>query len=166
MIATSDQEIEELLTGGVPRAKIVLRRNGVEAPESWPERGTFRRAQGVSNDEKLVLFLGRLSAKKSPELLLRAFAELSEQFTGKPLRLVFAGPDEGGVKAQLELATLYSSGRGVTQDMQQAAAWFRRAAGVPRSESPHSWPTAPEGRGTGLRRHRVLETHASRGLSK
>jgi glycosyltransferase involved in cell wall biosynthesis len=102
VIATSDQEIEELLTGGVPRAKIVLRRNGVEVPESWPERGTFRRAQGVSNDEKLVLFLGRLSAKKSPELLLRAFAELSEQFTGKPLRLVFAGPDEGGVKAQLE----------------------------------------------------------------
>src|SRR5260370_41100302 len=102
VIATSDQEIEELLTGGVPRAKIVLRRNGVEAPESWPERGTFRKAQGVSNDEKLVLFLGRLSVKKSPELLLRAFAELSEQFTGKPLRLVFAGPDEGSVKAQLE----------------------------------------------------------------
>src|SRR5207245_10651543 len=38
----------------------------------------------------------------SPEVLLRAFAELSEQFTGKPVRLVFAGPDEGGVKAQLE----------------------------------------------------------------
>ena len=102
VIATSEQEIEELLAGGVPRAKIVLRRNGVEAPESWPERGSFRRAQRISNDEKLVLFLGRLSAKKSPELLLQAFAELSEQFTGKPLRLVFAGPDEGGVKAQLE----------------------------------------------------------------
>ncbi len=102
VIATSDQEAEELAAGGVPGSKIVLRRNGVEAPASWPERGSFRKAQGISSDAKLVLFLGRLSIKKSPDLLLQAFAVLPAQIEGKPLKLVFAGPDEGGVGAQLE----------------------------------------------------------------
>ena len=100
VVATSEQEIEELASGGVPRAKIVMRRNGVEAPESWPERGAFRSRLELPKDAKLVLFLGRLSMKKSPELLLRAFAEVSRQLDGT--KLVFAGPDEGGMKWQLE----------------------------------------------------------------
>jgi len=102
IVATSDQEIEELVSGGVSREKVMLRRNGVELPATWPERGAFRKAEGVSQEEKVVLFLGRLSTKKSPDLLLRAFAELLERSSGIPLTLVFAGPDEGGVKAQLE----------------------------------------------------------------
>jgi len=102
VIATSDQEVEELSRGGIPREKIVLRRNGVEVTGRWPERGAFRKAHGISPNEKLVLFLGRLSSKKSPDLLLRAFAELVRDSAGIPMILVFAGPDEGGMKAQLE----------------------------------------------------------------
>jgi glycosyltransferase involved in cell wall biosynthesis len=102
VIATSSQEVEELAAGEVSRERIVLRRNGVEVPARWPERGAFRKAQGISPDEKLVLFLGRLSSKKSPDLLLRAFAELCGTFGGTSLGLVFAGPDEGGMKTQLE----------------------------------------------------------------
>jgi glycosyltransferase involved in cell wall biosynthesis len=106
VIATSEQEAEELVAGGLPRTKVVLRRNGVEMPASWPERGTFRRAQGISDDVKLVLFLGRLSVKKSPDLLLRAFGELFKRSAGIPLHLVFAGPDEGGVLARLDQMAL------------------------------------------------------------
>jgi glycosyltransferase involved in cell wall biosynthesis len=102
VIATSDQEAEQLVAGGVPGAKIVLRRNGVEAPESWPEPGAFRRAQGISEHAMVILFLGRLSLKKSPDLLVQAFATLPAQLRGKTLQLVFAGPDEGGVTAQLD----------------------------------------------------------------
>jgi len=104
IIATSEQEVEELARGGVARDKIVLRRNGVETPSSWPERGTFRQGLGISNKAKVILFLGRLSAKKSPDLLLEAFASLSnaaEEADEKGLHLVFAGPDEGGMKARL-----------------------------------------------------------------
>jgi glycosyltransferase involved in cell wall biosynthesis len=102
VIATSDQEAEELVGSGVTRTKITLRRNGVEVPASWPEPGAFRRAHGISQDAKLILFLGRLSAKKSPDLLVQAFASLPPQVGGKTLQLVFAGPDEGSVKAQLD----------------------------------------------------------------
>jgi glycosyltransferase involved in cell wall biosynthesis len=102
VIATSEQETEELAARGVSRARLALRRNGVEAPASWPERGMFRKAHHISDEVKLVLFLGRLSSKKSPDLLLRAFAELSKRSTGIPMTLVFAGPDEGGLKEKLD----------------------------------------------------------------
>ena len=48
-----------------------------------------------------MLFLGRLSAKKSPDLLLEAFAKLPLPEARNNTRLVFVGPDESGMKAQL-----------------------------------------------------------------
>ena len=111
VVATSEQETEELAAGGLVRTRAVLRRNGVEAPASWPERGAFRMAHGISDDVKLVLFLGRLSDKKSPDLLLQAFGELSRRLAGIPLLLVYAGPDEGGVQTRLEQMALQLSVR-------------------------------------------------------
>jgi glycosyltransferase involved in cell wall biosynthesis len=112
VIATSEQEIEELSAGGIPRSKIALRRNGVTLPDSWPERGEFRRAHGIRKESKLVLFLGRLSKKKSPELLLEAFAGLPAEFAGFPPMLVFAGPDESGMQAELKSAADKAGVRG------------------------------------------------------
>jgi glycosyltransferase involved in cell wall biosynthesis len=102
VIATSEQEVEEIAAGGVARNKILLRRNGVESPPAWPRKGLFRSTHGIPEDVKLVLFLGRLSIKKSPDLLLKAFAELPGEIGGKEVRLAFAGPDEEGQKEQLE----------------------------------------------------------------
>ena len=101
LVATSEQEVEELASAGVPREKILLRRNGVEVPAALPEHGKFRTLHGLSPDAKVVLFLGRLSAKKSPNLLLEAFARLSTPLARNDPLLVFAGPDENGMKARL-----------------------------------------------------------------
>jgi len=101
VIATSGQEIEELASGGVPREKIVLRRNGVMKPEKLPERGNFRRKYGISETDLMVLFLGRLSEKKSPDLLLTAFSKIPAKVGEREVRLVFAGPDEQGMEARL-----------------------------------------------------------------
>lgn len=103
VIATSEQEAQELAAGGIPREKIVLRRNGVDAPAQFPARGSFRARQEITNDAKVVLFLGRLSQKKSPDLLLDAFAKLPERINGSIVYLVIVGPDEGGMKKRLEL---------------------------------------------------------------
>ena len=119
IVATSEQEIEELASGGIPRAKIVMRRNGVEAPPSLPEPGTFRSRLKIPRDAKLVLFFGRLSEKKSPELLLRVFAEERKRLEG--IKLVFAGPDEGGMRAQLEQMSKHM---GASQDVQFAGPLF------------------------------------------
>jgi glycosyltransferase involved in cell wall biosynthesis len=103
VIATSNQEMEELAVGGVLKQKVRLRRNGVEVPEGWPERGSFRNTNGIPLDAKLILFLGRLSKKKSPDLLLRAVAKLLQRSPEMPIILVFAGPEEsGGIQAELD----------------------------------------------------------------
>jgi len=101
VVATSEQEMEELAAGGVPRNKIQLRWNGVEAPLNWPARGSFRKKFGIAEDAPLILFLGRLAEKKSPDLLVRAFAELNRADPARQWQLAFVGPEEGSMKAQL-----------------------------------------------------------------
>jgi glycosyltransferase involved in cell wall biosynthesis len=107
LIATSTEEAQELENGGLPAAKVVVRRNGIEVPSELPAPGTFRRQWQIPSSEKLVLFLGRLVAKKSPDLLLRAFAQRAAAGGSPvPARLVLAGPDEGdGYRRQLESLT-------------------------------------------------------------
>jgi glycosyltransferase involved in cell wall biosynthesis len=104
VVATSEQEVAELCGAGVARERVVVRRNGVEPPAALPERGRFRAAHGIGEDVKLILFLGRLSEKKSPDLLLQAFAMISQGQRGENLRLVFAGPDEGLKKGLVRMA--------------------------------------------------------------
>lgn len=104
LIATSRQESEELALAGITSEKIMVRRNGVDGPERLPVAGTFRRQWNISPETRVILFLGRLVAKKSPELLMQAFARWREK-TGKDVtaRLVFAGPGENdGMGARLE----------------------------------------------------------------
>jgi glycosyltransferase involved in cell wall biosynthesis len=101
VIATSEQEVRELSGGGIQREKIVLRRNGVMQPERIPERGLFRKTKDIPADALVILFLGRLSEKKSPDLLLKAFSSLPAQIAARDVRLVLAGPDEHGMEAKL-----------------------------------------------------------------
>jgi glycosyltransferase involved in cell wall biosynthesis len=101
IIATSDLEVQQLAAAGVAPEKIVLRRNGVESPASWPPRGKFRAAHDIPEQAKLILFLGRLSLKKSPELLLHAFGNLPERIGEHTLMLAFAGPDENSMQQHL-----------------------------------------------------------------
>jgi glycosyltransferase involved in cell wall biosynthesis len=101
LIATSEQEQAELASAGIPATRVVLRRNGVEARAEFAERGEFRTRHGIALDAKLILFLGRLSQKKSPDLLLRAFAKLPSEFAGKSTQIAFVGPDESGMQGRL-----------------------------------------------------------------
>jgi len=104
LVATAPQEQRELEEEGVRTDKIVVRRNGIEVPESMPAPGTFRCRWGIPKDAHLVLFLGRLVSKKSPELLLEAFGGWrARRQSRRPAVLVIAGPDEGdGYREKLE----------------------------------------------------------------
>ena len=99
IVATSEQEKEELTAGGIPAEKIVLRRNGVAPPAKMPQPGIFRRSLGLQADARLILFLGRISKKKSPDLLLHAFARMAEE---DGAHLAFVGPDESGMCGKLK----------------------------------------------------------------
>lgn len=104
LIATSAQEQQELAAGGIPQERILLRRNGVDAPENLPERGAFRSKWQIPSDAKLVLYMGRLEQKKSPDLLLHAFAKWRKTSpSGMGAVLAVCGPEQDrGYQAQLK----------------------------------------------------------------
>ncbi len=96
VIATAEQERQEFLEGGIADSRIVVRRNGIEVPAEFPLAGTFRTQWGIPSDTNLILFLGRLVSKKSPDLMLQVFSRWSRRGNGsREAVLVMAGPDEG-----------------------------------------------------------------------
>jgi glycosyltransferase involved in cell wall biosynthesis len=96
LIATSEQEKEELISGGFDPVRVIVRHNGVEAPACLPEAGEFRRRWGISPETRLILFLGRIVPKKSPDLLIEAYAGWRrESREGGESKLILAGPEEG-----------------------------------------------------------------------
>ncbi|MGB6822437.1 MAG: glycosyltransferase [Candidatus Acidiferrales bacterium] len=95
VIATSEQEKQELVSGGINSARVVVRRNGIDIPVSLPSAGAFREKWAISPQARIVLFLGRLVPKKSPDLLLEAFTLWRrETLHTADSVLVFAGPEE------------------------------------------------------------------------
>jgi glycosyltransferase involved in cell wall biosynthesis len=95
LIATSEQEKQELLAGGVEEQRVVVRRNGIDAPARLPEAGQFRLKWKIPAEAKVILFLGRIIAKKSPEMLIHAFADWrAKAGPNIPSFLVVAGPEE------------------------------------------------------------------------
>ena len=91
VISTSELERDELIADGIPAAQVIVRRNGVDQPDSEVlARGTFRREIGIGDGTPLVLSLGRLSRKKGLDLLIEAFSGLPT-----PATLAIVGPDDG-----------------------------------------------------------------------
>lgn len=95
LIATSEQERKELMDSGIDASRIFMRRNGVDGPDVLPPRGEFRKKWNIAEEAKIVLFLGRLVSKKSPDLLLEAFASWRSKGSQRQNSvLVIAGPEE------------------------------------------------------------------------
>ena len=83
---------------GVPR-RIVP--NGVDTSSfrSLPSGAPFRERVLRGDDGPIVLFVGRVARKKGIDLLIRAFARSG---TGRRAWLVIVGPDDEGLRPQLE----------------------------------------------------------------
>jgi glycosyltransferase involved in cell wall biosynthesis len=83
------------------RARAIVEPNGVDLAEfeMLPQRGTFRRAAGLSDGQPLILFLSRLHPKKGLELLIPAFAMAD---VPRDTVLAVVGPDSDGYRAKVE----------------------------------------------------------------
>lgn len=101
MVATSEIEKDELISGGIPREKVLIRYNGVDQAiaAGLPPRGAFRALHHIPGDEPLLLFLSRVIPRKGAEILIESFAEACPSHG----RLVIAGPEgERGYLARLQ----------------------------------------------------------------
>jgi len=94
-IAVTKVEAEQYKSMGVSEDKIEIVPNGIDLAEfeNLPPRGEFRKKWGINDSQKVILYLARIHKIKGPDLLAKAFAKLSNDFSH--VKLVIAGPDDG-----------------------------------------------------------------------
>jgi glycosyltransferase involved in cell wall biosynthesis len=94
VIAVTEAEAEQYRNLGVRENKIEVVPDGVDLSEfeNLPPKGEFRGRYGLNDNQRIVLFLGRIHKIKGLDLLLRAFAGLAPLNNA---RLVIVGPDAG-----------------------------------------------------------------------
>ena len=97
VIALTQAEAQQCKKMGVQENKIEIIPNGVDLTEfekSVPH-GVFRKKNGITEDKKIILFLGRLHAIKGIDVLIKAFVQLIHDREANDIVLVIAGPDDG-----------------------------------------------------------------------
>ena len=105
VIALSQVEAEQYRDMGVPGDKIAIIPNGIDLSEyaDLPPKGTFKKKFGIDDNEKIVLYLGRIHKLKGIDFLIKAYSCLVKNGV-KDSKLVIAGPDDGYLSKARELA--------------------------------------------------------------
>ncbi len=95
LIALTQVEVEQYKKMGQNEKKIIRIPNGIDFSEytHLPKKGQFRRKYCIQENEKIILFLGRINKIKGLDLLLRAFVSVMNQINN--VKLVIVGPDDG-----------------------------------------------------------------------
>ena len=103
VITLTKTEAKQYKKMEVDEDKIEIVPNGIDLSEykNLPERGGFRKKYLISDDEKMVLYIGRLHKTKGIDLLGKAFSDISKELDN--VRLVLVGPDDGYQSALEEL---------------------------------------------------------------
>jgi glycosyltransferase involved in cell wall biosynthesis len=95
VIALTRTEVDQYKMMGVDEDKIEIVPNGIDLSdyEHLPEKGEFRRKYGLKDNEKVILYIGRLHKTKGVDLLVKAFSDISKELNN--VKLVLVGPDDG-----------------------------------------------------------------------
>jgi glycosyltransferase involved in cell wall biosynthesis len=94
-IASSKNELDQIKSMGIDENKITIIPSCIDLSEfeNLPPNGTFKAKYGIRQDEKVILFLGRIHKIKGIDLLVDAFFDLSNEMAD--IKLVIIGPDAG-----------------------------------------------------------------------
>ena len=95
LIALTQTEAQQYKGMGVPEEKIAIVPNGIDLSKygDLPPKGSFKKKFGIDDNEKIVLYLGRIHKIKGIDILAKAFADIVEKLDD--VKLVVVGPDDG-----------------------------------------------------------------------
>jgi glycosyltransferase involved in cell wall biosynthesis len=107
VIALSRMEADQYRDMGVPEEKIATIPNGINLSDyaELPPKGSFKKKFNISEDRKIILYLGRIHKLKGIEFLIKAYAYLKNKMNFKDAILVIAGPNDGYLKETKRLAS-------------------------------------------------------------
>lgn len=102
VLALTEIEKKQYLKMGVLEENIEIVPLGINLKEydNLPLKGKFRSNYRIANEDKLILFIGRIHKIKGLELLVRSFKLLKNDFkeelkNNSTLKLAIVGPDDG-----------------------------------------------------------------------
>lgn len=95
LIALTKTEADQYVQIAGNSCKIKVLPNGISANAVYPncEKNAFRKRYNISEDELLILYMGRLNKSKGLDLLFRSFSDVSKCIDNS--RLLVIGPDDG-----------------------------------------------------------------------
>jgi glycosyltransferase involved in cell wall biosynthesis len=99
VIALTQTEAQQYQDVGVPKEKIEIIPNGIDLSEyaNLPPKGCFKKKFGIGEDEKIVLYLGRIHQSKGLDMIADAFRIVVKKLEN--VRLVVVGPNDGYASA-------------------------------------------------------------------
>jgi len=108
VIALSSVEAEQYKNMEVPDEKIAVIPNGIDLAEydNLPPKGFFKKKLSISDKQKTILYLGRIHKSKRIDILVKAYAYMTQNMDCKDSTLVIVGSDDGYLN---ELKSLVAS---------------------------------------------------------
>ena len=105
VFALTEIEKEQYLKMGILNEKIEIVPLGINLDEytNLPNRGKFKSKYNISENDKLILFLGRIHEIKGLDLLIKSFNELKNE----NIKLAIVGGDYGFKEELLKLIEKY-----------------------------------------------------------
>lgn len=100
-IATTEAEKLQFVEYGIDPAQVEFIPNSIAVPKLSPNSENKFAEKFSLGKRPFILFLGRLSPIKGPDLLISAFCSLLDQL--KEFNLVMAGPDDGMLEGLKEI---------------------------------------------------------------
>lgn len=93
LLALQATEKEQAISIGIPQDRIHIVPTSIDFEScTLPPQGRFRRQWGIPSNARLIIFVGRVNRIKGVDLLVEAFARLTDN---KSAYLAIIGPDDG-----------------------------------------------------------------------
>ncbi|RKX53252.1 MAG: glycosyl transferase [Thermotoga sp.] len=113
ILALNETEAKNLERMGAQKNKIKIVPNGIDVRKfnDLPPKGIFRKKYSIRENEKLILYVGRIHKSKGIDILIESFANLLLNLPDSTL--VLLGPDDGYMEEMKNIVNKLKIGKNV-----------------------------------------------------